>query len=324
MSAGDRTLKPEEVDALLQAVEGAPGSADPRLVVHPYDFKRPERVSKEQINALMNLHEVFARSFGASLSGMLRTVCEIRIESLGQMTYQEFVQGLPNPTCFTVFTCEPLAGNMMIEFNPSVIFPVIDRLLGGGRTGIAVPDRPLTGIEWSLAETVTRRALEDLAAMWAGVRKLNLRPDSRESNPLLLQAVPPNELVVAVVFHAKIGSAEGSLHVCIPFVTIEPLVGDIEAQSWYPSAAQPAGSAPRGLPGPLGDAPVQVTAVLAETTITLRELLALEPGDVIETRRAESEGVSIRVEGRAKLRGRAATHGDRLAVEVSGAEGGVR
>ena len=315
-------LNPAEVDALLKAVESgslAPGAA-PAGPVQPYDFKRPERVSKEQIRALANLHEVFARSFGASLSGMLRTVSEMRLEALSQMTYQEFVTGLPNPTGCTLFSCEPLAGNMMIEFNPSVMFPIIDRLLGGGKSGPAIPTRPLTAIEWSLAQAITKRALEDLEAMWSSVRALSLKPVSSESNPLLIQAMPPNELVVAAVFQARVGEASGRVNLCIPYVTIEPLVADVEAHSWYPTASPTAAPAP-AIRGPLTQATVRLTAVLAETSITLRELLSLEPGDLIETRQPAGAGLTVLVESLRKFAGKPVSSRNHYAVEVSGEEG---
>ncbi len=310
-------LNPAEVETLLKVVEsGQLASAESPAASLPYDFKRPERVSKEQIRALANLHEVFARSFGASLSGMLRTLTEVRLESMAQMTYQEFVAGLPNPTCFTLFSCEPLAGSMMIEFSPDMMFPVMDRLLGGGRGAGPMPERPLTAIEWTLAGTITRRALEDIASMWAIVKKLELKPVSSESNPLLIQAMPPNELVVVAGFSVRVAEAQGRMNVCIPYVTIEPLVADVEAHSWYPAAAT-AAVAPPQVKGPLAHATVKVSAVLAETTITLRELLNIEAGDVIETAHPASEPVTLLIEGKPKFAGKAATWRNRWSVEVT-------
>ncbi len=310
-------LNPAEVETLLRVVEAGQLSSAPAPASSlPYDFKRPERVSKEQIRALANLHEVFARSFGASLSGMLRTLTEVHLESMAQMTYQEFVAGLPNPTCFTLFSCEPLAGSMMIEFGPDMVFPVMDRLLGGGRGTGPMPERPLTAIEWSLAGTITRRALEDIAGMWAIVKKLDLKPVSSESNPLLIQAMPPNELVVVAGFSVRVADAQGRMNVCIPYVTIEPLVADVEAHSWYPAAAATA-VAPPQVKGPLAQATVKVSAVLAETTITLRELLNIEAGDVIETAHPAIEPVTLLIEGKPKFAGKAATWRNRWSVEVT-------
>src|SRR5213593_2793317 len=146
-------LNQDEVDALLQLVDGggaaSPGASAegkaagasagqykvlPPTEIHLYDFKRPERVSKEEAQALLALHEVFARNVSASLSEYLRTVVDVRLISVEQFTYSEFTMSLPSPTSISLLSCQPLEGNMILEVNPSIIFPVIDRLLGGGQS----------------------------------------------------------------------------------------------------------------------------------------------------------------------------------------------
>ncbi len=166
-------LDQAEVDALLAAVDsgqidqqtaeviGPPGgrksaTKDVRL----YDFKRPERVSKDQIRALEAIHEGFARNFGASLSAFLRTIIEVRVATVEQLTYSEFIHSLPNPTCFNLLTAQPLEGQMCLEISPLIIYPVIDRLLGGSNNDLFIPQRPLTGIEWRLVGKITARALQ--------------------------------------------------------------------------------------------------------------------------------------------------------------------
>src|SRR6185295_10287748 len=128
-------LDQSEVDALLAAAEKgeSPESASQSTVfgrtaassaaeVKEYDFKRPERVSKDQMRALQTLHETFARNFGASLSGFLRTIVEVRIAHAEQMTYSEFIASLPNPTSFNLVNCPPLDGQICLELSPLIIY----------------------------------------------------------------------------------------------------------------------------------------------------------------------------------------------------------
>ena len=115
-----------------------------------YDFKRPERVGKEQMRALQTLHEGFSRNFAASLSGLIRSMVDVRLVGVDQMTYSEFVFGLENPTCFNVLRAAPLEGNVILDINPSVIFPLLDRLLGGGKEKSPQLRRPLTELEMRL------------------------------------------------------------------------------------------------------------------------------------------------------------------------------
>src|SRR6188768_4215229 len=104
-----------------------------REKVTPYDFKRPERVGKEQMRALQSLHEGFSRNYSAALSALLRTIVEVKLTSVDQLTYSEFIFSLENPTCFNLLRAEPLEGHLILDVNPSILFPIIDRLLGGGK-----------------------------------------------------------------------------------------------------------------------------------------------------------------------------------------------
>src|SRR5262249_11681134 len=155
-------LDQSEIDALMAAVEpiaaeGKPGTIFSRQARDPanteikgYDFKRPERVSKDQMRALHTLHESFARNFGASLSGFLRTIVEVKVATCEQMTYSEFIGGLPNPTSFNLIKALGLEGQMCLEISPLIIYPIIDRLLGGTTKELFIPQRPMTLIETRL------------------------------------------------------------------------------------------------------------------------------------------------------------------------------
>src|ERR1700704_4576926 len=136
-------LSPAEVERLLNPLESgegkpaetAPAAGGPtarfRDRVSPYDFKRPERVGKDQMRALQSLHEGFGRNFGAALSALLRSIVEVKLTSVDQLTYGEFVFSLENPTCFNLLNAEPLEGKLILDINLSLLYPIIDRLLGG-------------------------------------------------------------------------------------------------------------------------------------------------------------------------------------------------
>src|SRR5688572_26388580 len=137
-------LSQAEVESLLHSIEGAAADAQaaasrkatlnkPREKIVAYDFKRPERVGKEQMRALQTLHEGFGRNFGAALSALLRSIVEVKLTSVDQLTYSEFVFSLENPTCFKLLRAAPLEGNLILDINPSILYPIIDRLLGGGK-----------------------------------------------------------------------------------------------------------------------------------------------------------------------------------------------
>lgn len=309
-------LDQNEVDALLAAVSGGAVQEqvnevrifskrvrDPDTTeVKDYDFKRPERVSKDQMRALQTLHEAFARNFGASLSGFLRTIVEVKVATCEQMTYSEFISGLPNPTSFNLVSADGLEGQMCLEVSPLIIYPIIDRLLGGTSQDLFIPQRPMTLIETRLIGNVTNRGLSALSEAWASVRELKFEITATESNPQLVQIVPPNEVVVVIGFELKMNNRAGTMNLCIPYNVIEPMMEALSAQSWFSNARnQRNATAQKELSKLLGRAPLGVTAILAETTISVHDLVNLAPGDVIVTTTGSTRPALLCVEGEKKF-----------------------
>ena len=308
-------LNQNEVDALLAAVEAGDVGDDANggrifsrnrrdlenIEVVPYNFKRPERVSKDQMRALETLHEAFARNFGAALSGFLRTIVEVSVSSCEQMTYSEFINSLPNPTSFNLLEAKPLEGLLCLEVSPLIIFPIIDRLLGGTNTELFIPQRPLTEIEIRLIKRITDRGMEALAEAWQGVHELEFDVTDTESNPHLVQIVPPNEVVIVVGFEVKMSTRTGTMNLCIPYNVIEPVMDALSAQSWFSvGRTEDAEQYEQRLGRHLSHASVDVSAVLAETTITLQDLVNLSVGDLIMTEKPASEPSVVCIEGEKK------------------------
>lgn len=273
--------------------------------IRPYDFKRPERVSKDQMRALQTLHEAFARNFGAALSGFLRAIVEVRVATCEQMTYGDFISGLPNPTSFNLISADGLQGQICLEISPLIIYPIIDRLLGGTSQELFIPQRPMTLIETRLIENVTRRGLEALSEAWESVRSLKFSITAAESNPQLVQIVPPNEVVVVVGLEMKLSNRAGTMNLCIPYNVIEPVMEDLSTQNWFAVGADEGTKASRDrIEGTLHRATVGVSGVLAETTITIKDLAGLSVGDLILTDKNAEAPVVLCIEGQKKYVGR--------------------
>ncbi len=307
-------LDQSEVDALLAAVDTGAMNAPPAAVfgargasqasVQLYDFKRPERVSKDQMRALEALHEGFGRNFGAALSGYLRTIIEVSVSTIEQLTYSEFIHSLPNPTCFNLLKADQLDGQLCLEISPLIIYPIIDRLLGGSNADLFIPQRPLTQIEQRLVQRITDRATHHLSEAWSNLTPVTFSVHDFESNPQLVQIVPPNETVVVIGFELKLGNRSGTMSLCIPYNVIEPIMGVLAAQNWF-SYQRKGGQEDhvRRLTKNVQNAPVDLRAFLAHTSISLDELLNLRPGDIITTAKNFAQEVLIQVEGRNKFLG---------------------
>jgi flagellar motor switch protein FliM len=317
--AGD-VLSQTEVESLLNVMaasgaEAAAGAAPspstafaagkPREKITPYDFKRPERVGKEQMRALQTLHEGFGRNFGAALSALLRSIVEVKLTSVDQLTYSEFVFSLENPTCFNLLKAEPLEGNLILDINPSILYPIIDRLLGGGRESGPLARRPLTEIELRLVSRITSLFLDELHHAWENVLDLKLSVVQVESNPQLVQIVPPNEVVVLISFELTIGELRGMVNLCIPYNSIERIGGKLSANNWSAyGRRQATPESIRQITSTVSTSLVEVQVRLAQTRINAGELIGLRVGDVITTEKDKNSPLILLVEGIPKFRAR--------------------
>ena len=229
----DRVLSQEEIDALFQAMQGkdekaaaaagpaaAGPAAKPKKKVTPFDFRQSDRISKDLIRHLHMIHELFARNFSSSLSAYLRAFVEVNLVSVEQMSYSEFLQFIPEITSYNSISLKPLDGNIILEINPNLIFPMIDILLGGPGLPPMVK-RGITEIENSLIEGIIQQALRDLREAWKPIIELDFQVEVSESKPQLLQVIAISETVVAIGFEMKFGDNRGMMNVAIPTILLK-------------------------------------------------------------------------------------------------------
>ena len=186
----------------------------PRKVAN-YDFHRADRISQDQMRSLHLLHDYFGRNFASSLSAYLRAFVDVNLISIDQVPYSDFLKLLPDPTLFSSIGMRPLDSNMALELNPSLVFPMIDMLLGGpGNTPLG--ERNLTEIELNIIEGVIKLAMRDLKEAWRPIMDLEFYLDGMGSKPQMFQIVSPGETVVAVGLEIKVGENSGMMNICIP------------------------------------------------------------------------------------------------------------
>ena len=331
---GKDVLSQNEVDSLL----GSPDVSDPPsndLSSQPsptlsdlsidsqcekvvtYNFKRPERVGKKQMRALRSMHEGFGRNLGASLSALLRSVIEVKLVSVDQLTYSEFVFSLENPSCFNLLDASPLEGKLILDISPSILYPIIDRMLGGGKDRSPPTRRPLTEIELRLVRRITDLFLRKLKHAWGNVIELDLAVDRVESNPQLVQVVPPNEVVVLICFELSLSDLRGMLNLCIPFNSIEHISSKLTANPWVNFGQRDLSDSSQEIIGrQMERAVVEVIVELAEAKITTADLVSLRVGDIITTDQACHGQLPVLVEGVRKYYARPGAIKGRKAFQV--------
>ncbi|SDB99422.1 flagellar motor switch protein FliM [Candidatus Frackibacter sp. WG11] len=264
------------------------------------------------------IYENFARLVTTTLSTQLRTMVRIELNSIEQLSYDEFIRSLPQPTIMSVCDFNPLPGEFILEVNPKVGYAIIERLFGGKGTA---PDdiRDFTDIEEMVLKRVIKNSLGALIEAWENVVELKPRIKSLESNPQFTQIVPSNDMVILATFDAQIAEAEGLINVCIPYIVLEPIVDKLNAQYWFSTAREGSNKeSVRKLKNRLNKATLPVVINLASTTITVADLLDLQVGDVIKLDEKADQEAKIKIGSKDKFKGRPGVIGSKLAVEISG------
>lgn len=297
-------LSQGEIDALLSAFatgEGPGGDIggeeDDRVrEVKVYDFNHPDRFSKDQIRTMHNLHDHFARVFSISLSAFLRTIVEVKLVSVDQISYEEFIRSIPNPTYLCIINMDPLEGKALMELSPTLSFPVVDRLMGG-RGNVFKKNRELTEIEQTIIEKVLYRAFDCLHEAWMNVLPLNLSLEQSETNPqLLMQLYLPSEMVILMTFEVTLQEISGTLSFCIPYPTLEPIAGELSSSSWFASSKKELSEEhAEVLFDRLRRVDIPVVAFAGNAQMTVRDLLSLGEGDVVQLSKRVDEDVVVRV-----------------------------
>ena len=300
-------LSQEEIDVLLSSAStiggegGAHTSGLARSTVIAYDFRRPDRVSKDQIRSLHFTHDRFARNLSTSLSAYLRTATDVTIVSVEQCAYSEFLMSLPDLTAFYALSLGSQDTIGALELNPAVAFTMVDRLLGG-HGGATIPSRALTEIEHNVVDAAVKLILESLTEAWAGiVEHLEFKIQARETRPQMLQVVAPNEVVILLVFDIKVGDGRGVLNLCVPASVVE-LAGSNLAKTWHHVQRAPTGEDERRWVATLSRAPFPVSARL-ETTMPACELVKLKTGDILSLGHSAKLPIEVLIGSKAKFRG---------------------
>jgi flagellar motor switch protein FliM len=267
--------------------------------VASYDFKSPDRVGKEQMKTLQTMHEGFGRKFAASLTALLRSQVEVKLTTVDQLAYSEFIFGLDNPTCFNLLRAEPLEGNLILDVNPSILYPMIDRLLGGGREPTTMSRRPLTEIEQRLVLRITKMFLQELKHAWENVSELDFEVIQTESNPQLIQVVPPNEVVIVLCFEVALIEVRGAITLCIPYNSFERISGKLTSNAWtgYGSKKQATPQTIKKISKSIRNMHVLLKVKLAESKMKMHEFMNLRVGDVICTQKNAASPLLVSVEG---------------------------
>jgi len=313
-------LSQAEIDKLLAALTSGEMSADAlkgeEARVRIYDFKRALRMSKEQIRSLIRINEGYARLLSSYFSARLRAFVDVKLETVEQLPYEEFIRSIPSQTLLFVFQAEPLQGRMVLEVPTNISYAMLDRLLGGQGFGKQITFN-FTEIDRLLLERLITQSFDQLREAWADITKLTPRLDTIEYSPQFLQLVSANETVVVSAFSVVLGDVKGFINLCIPHIALEPVIGRLS--SHYFLAQQQRfreESDKEPIRKHLLKTEVEVIVELGRVALTVRELLSIRPGDVITLDQSIHKPLRVKVDGEVKFLGNPGTVNQRLGVQI--------
>lgn len=317
----DKVLSQDEINALFSAMSsedlnlGEPQEKSvPMRKVANYDFHRADRISQDQMRSIHLLHEHFGRNFASSLSAYLRAFVEVSLASMEQISYATFVKSLPDPTLFASISMRPLEGNLALELNPTLVFPMIDMILGG--PGCAVDsNRNLTEIELNIIEGVIKLAMRDLRAAWHAIIDFDFVLEGKGTKAQMFQIVSPAETVISVHLELKISEFSGMMNICIPSRVLKLLRNKFD-QQWNVKPHKSTEDESERILELIKPMLLPLTGELRNSSLTLDELLNVSIGDVIELNKRISDPVVLCVGGLEKFRGRIVQRCGKMAFEI--------
>src|SRR5580658_5112945 len=310
-----RQLIQQEIDAVFQNTQARPADRAGSKKAVPFDFRRPDRIAKSQLHAIHQLHDNFVRNLVSSLSAYLRSYLVINLVSVEQLSYSEFLECLPSPTCIASLGLKPYDGNAVLELNSSLIFPILEILLGGDGKLQFNSQREITEIEQVLLDGLLRLILRDLREAWTFVTPIDFTIENIETEPQFLQILAPTEAVVAVAIEIRIGDSIGMMNIAMPSIIIKMMRQKFDQQWTLRKTASTDQEQSRVL-NLLRTAHLPSEVLLAGPQVRLRDLMKLEEGDVLSFQFPTDRPLDLMLNGRRKYRGEIVSAGYRAAFRV--------
>lgn len=279
-----------------------------------YDFRSPNRFSREQFRALQMANETFARQIATVLSTTLRVVAHARLTRINQATYDEYTASLPNPSLLAVLNFAPLTGAGLFQLPMDIVMGVIDRLLGGPGTD-QQPSRALSDIESGIIRNLVQRMVQELTYAYDSLAPLKATVASLESDAQFLQLSSPSTPTVVAEFELRIGEQTANATLCIPVQTLQPLLDTLNVKQPL-ELTGPEAEAREELRLRMDEVPVDVTVAFRPISVTSKEVLELNVGDILPLRHPTKQPLTMSADGVPVATAVPGSHGHRLACQI--------
>ncbi len=261
-------------------------------------------IAPRHLQRLRVIHQRFANELTGPLSSLVRTPVDVQLAEVKPLSYGEFLQSLAAPSCFHLLRSQGLGDCLMLDIEPRVLFPLLDRLLGGGQTDEPPPHRPLSDVELLLAGRVARAVLEQLSLAWSEVCDLQVEIVQAETNPRLMRALPTDEMVVSIGCRIQLEQAQGMLRLCLPCRAVERMDENVQMPAMRASSPLSADDAAKWSALGLQESLADVEVILAKTSISAGDLQSLQVGDILASETDAASAAVVRINGQDVFHGK--------------------
>jgi len=318
-------LSQSQIDQLLSGI--ASGEFDNEEVdpqrrgkkIKEYDFRSPKKFTKEQLRTMSSIYDNFGRHLSSFFTGSLRTFCQVEVLSIEEQRYYEYNNALPESILMGVVEMKPLEGSMLIEFSRAINYAIIDRLLGGNGDYSEV-SHDYTEIELALMDRVYRQIIVFLKEAWANVADVEPSLNHFVTNSRLTQLMPLDEVVVIVVMKVTIRNVTGSISICLPWINIESVIDKLSTKQWFTQRKIDHEDKPtqrEAMLSRINTSQLELRGVLGGTALTLKEVLQLQVGDVVQLDQAAGSDVQINAGATTWFYGNLGVRKNKMAIRIN-------
>ena len=315
-------LSQSEIDALLSAL--STGDVEPEELmqkeekqkVKKYDFRSPQKFSKEHIKALEHIYDNFSKHFSNYLSAQVRKNVKIEIKSVEQVTYAEFINSVPNPTVLAFLKMSPLQGSLVMDMNSKFSFQILDTLLGGNGERENL-NKELTEIDKNILLQVLEWVSECFEVSWKEYIPVKVEVEFLETNPGVNLTLSHNEPVALLSFSAEFNNSVSYLNLCIPYLTVEKVIDKLIVKYKFDNdSSNLLEDTKEQIMEGLSGVEVPVVAEIGKTIITVDDFLKLVIGDVIKLDNLCQDPIDVLIDEKRCFIAKPGIMGKNLGIEL--------
>lgn len=316
-------LSQKQIDELLQELTGNTTNVKietEEKKIKTYNFKNPKKLSRDQQKVLAGIHEIFARHLASYITGLTRSICEINVVSVEEHPYFEYNNALPDILMTGILDVNIIKGSVLLDMSNSLTYALVERMLGGNIEDYDIPTRDFTDVELALMERIFKKLAVYFQEAWSHIPNVSISLRQIETNTRFIRTIAMDEIVVVIVLGVKINNVKGMITCCIPCLNLGEVIDKFNSKLSrvvQESNEEDVEYARKAILEKINDTAIEIRGILGAATITMKELLSLQVGDVIKLDQSVDSQTLVTVNGKKWFYGQPGIKKNKIAVKIN-------